>query len=102
MDSKVKKTFLKSILVFLAGFLVCNSVSAEPKTEKATFAGGCFWCMEKPFEEVDGVLAVISGYTGGPEVNPSYQQAIEDKNKGRKIEIDIKAVKAKVMTDRNA
>lgn len=39
----------------------------------ATFAGGCFWCMEKPFEVIDGVDAVYSGYTGGPEINPSYK-----------------------------
>lgn len=42
-------------------------------TEKATFAGGCFWCMESPFEAQEGVLDVISGYTGGPEVNPTYE-----------------------------
>jgi len=40
----------------------------------ATFAGGCFWCMEPPFEKVDGVQAVYSGYTGGPERNPTYKQ----------------------------
>ena len=42
--------------------------------EKAIFAGGCFWCMEKPFEKLDGVHQVISGYTGGTEVNPTYEQ----------------------------
>jgi len=47
---------------------------AHAKTEKATFAGGCFWCMESPFEKLDGVLAVISGYTGGEQKNPSYEQ----------------------------
>ncbi len=40
----------------------------------ATLAGGCFWCMEKPFEKVPGVHAVISGYSGGQEVNPTYRQ----------------------------
>lgn len=40
----------------------------------ATFAGGCFWCMEKPFEVIDGVDAVYSGYTAGPEKNPTYKQ----------------------------
>ncbi len=39
---------------------------------KATFAGGCFWCMEKPFDDLDGVFSTISGYTGGPEKNPTY------------------------------
>lgn len=39
----------------------------------ATFAGGCFWCMVKPFDRYDGVLSVISGYTGGDIANPSYE-----------------------------
>lgn len=43
-------------------------------TEVATFAGGCFWCMEPPFEEIEGVYEVISGYTGGEEPNPTYEQ----------------------------
>ncbi|MFQ5627196.1 MAG: peptide-methionine (S)-S-oxide reductase MsrA [bacterium] len=41
--------------------------------EKATFAGGCFWCIEAPFEKVKGVHTVISGYTGGKEENPTYK-----------------------------
>lgn len=40
----------------------------------ATFAGGCFWCMEKPFEQIPGVVSVISGYTGGHTMNPTYKQ----------------------------
>lgn len=39
----------------------------------ATFAGGCFWCMVKPFDRYDGVYSVISGYTGGEVENPSYE-----------------------------
>jgi peptide-methionine (S)-S-oxide reductase len=42
--------------------------------QKATFAGGCFWCMETAFEGLPGVKSVISGYTGGPERNPTYEQ----------------------------
>jgi len=42
--------------------------------EKATFAGGCFWCMEYAFEQVHGVEGVVSGYTGGEVENPSYEQ----------------------------
>lgn len=42
-------------------------------TQIATFAGGCFWCMVKPFDRYDGVLSVISGYTGGDIPNPTYE-----------------------------
>jgi peptide-methionine (S)-S-oxide reductase len=40
----------------------------------ATFAGGCFWCMEPPYDKLDGVSATISGYTGGTKVDPTYQE----------------------------
>ena len=40
----------------------------------ATFAGGCFWCMEPPFDKLDGVVATISGYTGGHTANPTYEE----------------------------
>ncbi len=42
--------------------------------EKATFAGGCFWCMETPFDKLDGVISVTSGYTGGHTKNPTYEE----------------------------
>jgi len=49
--------------------------TAHPKKlEKATFAGGCFWCMEPPFEKLAGVDAVIAGYTGGRTENPKYEE----------------------------
>lgn len=41
---------------------------------KATFAGGCFWCMVKPFDQWDGVHSVVSGYTGGHVENPTYEE----------------------------
>lgn len=42
--------------------------------EKATFAGGCFWCMVKPFDEQPGIESVLSGYTGGNKENPTYKE----------------------------
>ena len=54
-----------------------NSVdSVNGDLETATFAGGCFWCMEPPFEMLDGVEDVISGYTGGDMENPSYEEVV--------------------------
>lgn len=50
------------------------AANAEQKLEKATFAGGCFWCMEKPFESIEGVQEVISGYSGGFKDNPTYEE----------------------------
>ena len=49
-----------------------NRPSKELK--KATFAGGCFWCMEKPYESYEGIVEVISGYTGGKSENPTYSE----------------------------
>jgi peptide-methionine (S)-S-oxide reductase len=45
-----------------------------PGLDKATFAGGCFWCMEHAFEELDGVVSTTSGYTGGRTENPTYRE----------------------------
>jgi peptide-methionine (S)-S-oxide reductase len=50
-----------------------NQVSGK-QLAKATYAGGCFWCMEHPFEELDGVVSVTSGYTGGHKKNPTYEE----------------------------
>jgi peptide methionine sulfoxide reductase msrA/msrB len=49
------------------------------KTEFATFAGGCFWCVEAPFEGLEGVISVVSGYSGGKEKNPSYSDVSSGK-----------------------
>jgi len=46
--------------------------------EKATFAGGCFWCMVAPFEDLPGIIGVVSGYTGGHKENPTYEEVCSD------------------------
>jgi peptide-methionine (S)-S-oxide reductase len=46
----------------------------QVRQEKATFAGGCFWCMEHPFDQLPGVVSVTSGYTGGQKKNPTYEE----------------------------
>jgi peptide methionine sulfoxide reductase msrA/msrB len=72
--------FLLLIGIFLFVVTITQTVAnndaaamGQNKTAKATFAGGCFWCMEKPFEQVEGVLSVTSGYIGGNTTNPTYQ-----------------------------
>ena len=46
--------------------------------QKATFAGGCFWCMVKPFDTQPGIIEVVSGYTGGHVENPTYEQVCSE------------------------
>ena len=53
---------------------VSKSSGADANLATATCAGGCFWCMEKPFDELDGVLSTTSGYTGGTKVDPTYAE----------------------------
>jgi peptide-methionine (S)-S-oxide reductase len=50
-----------------------DKAKAKPKIEKATFGGGCFWCMEAVFERIPGVKSVVSGFAGGHVPNPTYQ-----------------------------
>ncbi len=56
-----------------------GEAGAAVVTAKATFAGGCFWCMEPPFDALPGVLSTTSGYAGGDEVDPTYKQVASGK-----------------------
>lgn len=60
-------------------FLGLSVAKGEGQTETATLAGGCFWCMEPPYEKLDGVKSVISGFAGGKEKNPSYEMVSSGK-----------------------
>ena len=63
--------------IFLLLLFSCISLETSDmsqNTEKAYFAGGCFWCMEPPFEVLNGVLEATSGYMGGEIENPTYEQ----------------------------
>jgi len=72
----LEKTLLISIL--LLPLLVTHVDAANaPRLEKAIFAGGCFWCMTPPFEKLNGVHEVVSGYTGGTGPNPTYENYTE-------------------------
>lgn len=65
-----RNTFL-AISLFVVSL---NVSAADSSTELATFAGGCFWCMEPPFDKLVGVISTTSGYTGGHQSNPTYKQ----------------------------
>jgi peptide-methionine (S)-S-oxide reductase len=58
----------------LAGAAAAGHGAPKPVLSRATFAGGCFWCMEPPFEKIPGVASVTSGYTGGQKQNPTYEE----------------------------
>jgi peptide-methionine (S)-S-oxide reductase len=64
--------------VAAVGILILSLLSlpcgAAPRTEVATFAGGCFWCEEEVFDSVPGVASVLPGYTGGHRKNPTYEE----------------------------
>ena len=61
-----------SLLLLLTLFI--TPVHAEKSPETAIFAGGCFWCMEPPFDKLDGVISTTSGYTSGHKKNPTYKE----------------------------
>lgn len=60
-------------------FMLMTGLAAAQSDDglaRATFAGGCFWCMEPPYDQVEGVVETISGFSGGHVENPSYQQVV--------------------------
>lgn len=65
---------MRLVLGWALGLGAAAAAAPEPAGEVATFAGGCFWCVEADFDQVPGVLATISGYTGGNVANPTYDQ----------------------------
>jgi peptide-methionine (S)-S-oxide reductase len=62
------------IMAALGGVAFAQAPKVPPGHAVATFAGGCFWCMEPPYDATPGVVSTTSGYTGGRTVNPTYQQ----------------------------
>jgi peptide-methionine (S)-S-oxide reductase len=79
MKRLVELVVVLAMVLAGAGSLLAASSSQKEgaparKLEVATFAGGCFWCMEHPFDELPGVVSVTSGYTGGAKKNPTYEE----------------------------
>ena len=74
---------------------VLAGVAHAQATEKAIFAGGCFWCVESDFDKVPGVISTSSGYTGGSVANPSYEQ-VSAKHTGHAEAVEVEFDPARV------
>lgn len=78
----MKRYIVLPMIIFLLGVSTMSSADEKmrgkathsEKLEKATFAGGCFWCMEQPFDKIKGVVSTTVGYTGGTKENPTYEE----------------------------
>jgi len=70
----LKRIFASVVLLLATGGNITNAGAAADQLATATFAGGCFWCMEPPYDKLPGVKDTISGYTGGRIRNPTYEQ----------------------------
>lgn len=89
----------KSLLLSIA-LLGTTAPSAFAENQTAIFAGGCFWCIEKDFENVKGVVDVVSGYTGGESDNPTYKNHVKAKHlEAVKITFDPDVVSYQALVD---
>ena len=92
------------VLVLLALGIAAGAAPAQdgsnaPRLARATFAGGCFWCMEEAFEPIDGVVSVVSGYIGGRTPRPTYEQ-VSAGGTGYAEAVEIRYDPSKVSYDR--
>jgi peptide-methionine (S)-S-oxide reductase len=90
---------LASTLLLLAVLGGSSGASLAADQAKATFAGGCFWCMEPEFDKLDGVAAVVAGYTGGATKNPTYEQVSAGRT-GHAESVEITYDPAKITYER--
>jgi len=95
--TNARRLFAATLLLACSGWATAQGTSpaapmqapaAAAGTQKAVFAGGCFWCVESDFDKVDGVLSTTSGYTGGKTANPTYEQ-VSNKVTGHAEAVEI-------------
>ena len=95
--STMRRLFAATLLLAAGGAALAQGATPAPAaqapaaaagTQKAVFAGGCFWCVESDFDKIDGVLSTTSGYTGGNVANPTYEQ-VSAKHTGHAEAVEI-------------
>jgi peptide-methionine (S)-S-oxide reductase len=89
--------FLSALLGLSLALFSASAASAQtpPQNAQAIFAGGCFWCMEPPYDKLDGVISTVSGYSGGQSANPTYEN-ISDGTTGHYEVVRVEYDPAKV------
>jgi peptide-methionine (S)-S-oxide reductase len=97
----LKTGAIAAALLFLSsgGLYAENQAEKSAGLETATFAGGCFWCMVHPFDELPGVVSTTSGYTGGHVANPTYEQ-VSDGGTGHAESVEVVFDPKKIGFDR--
>ena len=96
------KRFINLKILLISTFLMCFNMGQAQSIKTAYFAGGCFWCMEESFEKIEGVLEVISGYSGGTTENPTYKEVTYGKTghfEAVEIKYDIERISYKELLD---
>ena len=90
------------ILILIASGFAANANAQDKQYEKATFAGGCFWCLQPSFDKLKGIVSTTVGYTGGTKENPTYEEVSSGKTgHAESIEIlyDPKTISYKELLD---
>ena len=96
------KQFINFKILITFAFLIWSNVGQTQNIKTAYFAGGCFWCMEEVFENVNGVIDVVSGYSGGTTENPTYKEVVYGKTghfEVIEIKYDSEKIKYKDLLD---
>jgi len=103
----MKKSLLFLVLFALVGAVPSSAqnaakkqpaLPAKQKLEIATFAGGCFWCMQPPFDYAKGVVSTVVGYTGGKEKNPTYSE-VSNRQTGHRESVQVTYDPAQISYD---
>ena len=96
------KQFISFKILLVFALFMWSNISQAQNIKTAYFAGGCFWCMEEVFEKVNGVIDVVSGYSGGTTENPTYKEVVYGKTghfEAIEIKYDNEKIKYKDLLD---